>query len=243
MCYLRVYVGTGTEEIPEHVSNGWTWIEICQICWDGLRWINICKMCVCLMFSTVNCCILHMAHSGNNFRSWNSGRVANFKISETIHTSNGYRKINRNTSKQLEYHQKINENQHEVGISHFGATCKTTSRQQEVWPWTASSLPPKKGRCENIQTHRQFYCDVEVTSILSTLKALFWALLLLFLCWPGILSDIELPDACRAFWRSLVFFSFSQVKLDQNRVFEACVLKRSSENARFVDFNGIFTWL
>lgn len=65
---------------------------------------------------------------------------------------------------------------------------------------------PQKRPCENIQTHKQFYRDVEVTSILSTLKALFWALLLLFLCWPGILSDIELPDACRAFWRSLVFF-------------------------------------
>ena len=193
------------------------------------------------MYSTVNCCILHMAHSGNNFRSWNSGRVANFKISEAIHTSNGYRKINRKTSKQLEYHQQINENQHEVGISHFGATCKMTSRQQEVWPWTGSSVPPKKGRCENIQTHRQFYRDVEVTSILSTLKALFWALLLLFLCWPGILSDTELPDACRAFWRSLVFVC-SKWNLIQNRVFEASVLNRSSEKCTFRGFQWIFTW-
>lgn len=101
---------------------------------------------------------------------------------------------------------------------------------------------PQKRPCENIQTHKQFYRDVEVTSILSTLKALFWALLLLFLCWPGILSDIELPDACRAFWRSLVFFCFSKWNLIRTRVFEAWVLKHFSQKCTFRGFQWIFTW-
>ena len=99
---------------------------------------------------------------------------------------------------------------------------------------------PQKRPCENIQTHKQFYRDVEVTSILSTLKALFWALLLLFLCWPGILSDIELPDACRAFWRSLVFFCFSKWNLIRTGFLKLGFWNTFPKNARFVGFQWIF---